>query len=154
MRNHLQSALAHMHTYRERGRQTSIYKYLLQREANRHRCDMKFPQVHSPWYVFKLSTVAFLPSRAKLPSALYYFTGSCEISLDQIRTNFITALLSSTWKDACVNVATCTAENVQVMCHMCVCQCAWASCMEENVQVTQQHVCVCKLAVYTAENNQ
>ncbi|XP_070200226.1 uncharacterized protein [Littorina saxatilis] len=60
--------------------------------------------------------VAYIPGRARLPSELYYFTGSCDMSLGQIRSDFVAALSNSTWRDACVNVPTCTVENVQVYC--------------------------------------
>ena len=59
-------------------------------------------------------TVRLLPGRVRLQAEVFYFTSSCNASLDELRQNFITRLSNSTWKDACVNVPTCTAENVKV----------------------------------------
>ncbi|XP_076471369.1 uncharacterized protein LOC143301165 [Babylonia areolata] len=60
--------------------------------------------------------VAYRPNRAKLPSEFYYFTGSCSMSTREIKDNFIAALQNSKYQDACVNVPTCTVDNIQVTC--------------------------------------
>ncbi|KAK7466019.1 hypothetical protein BaRGS_00037420, partial [Batillaria attramentaria] len=56
------------------------------------------------------------PRRVRLMSDIFYYTGNCSVNLDRLKADFITRLSNSTWRDACVQVPSCTAENVQVIC--------------------------------------
>ena len=55
------------------------------------------------------------PGKVHVNAEMFYFTGSCEDSVAELRQNFIDRLSNSNWKDACVNVPTCVAGNVQVV---------------------------------------
>ncbi|KAK7466023.1 hypothetical protein BaRGS_00037424 [Batillaria attramentaria] len=56
------------------------------------------------------------PSDVRLHADVFYYAGNCDTSLDELRQNFIDRINNSTWKDACINVLLCTAENVEVTC--------------------------------------
>ncbi|KAK7477575.1 hypothetical protein BaRGS_00031180, partial [Batillaria attramentaria] len=56
------------------------------------------------------------PSDMRLHADVFYYAGNCDTSLDELRQNFIDRINNSTWKDACINVPLCTAENVEVTC--------------------------------------
>ncbi|XP_076451135.1 uncharacterized protein LOC143287013 [Babylonia areolata] len=60
--------------------------------------------------------VRMLPGRVRLQTDVFYFSGSCSTSLDSLKQNFIARISNSTWKDACVGVASCVWQNVQVSC--------------------------------------
>ncbi|XP_076450356.1 sushi, von Willebrand factor type A, EGF and pentraxin domain-containing protein 1-like isoform X2 [Babylonia areolata] len=60
--------------------------------------------------------VRMLPGRVRIQTALFYHTGSCNTSVDALRQQYITRISSSIFKDACVNVPSCAASNIQVSC--------------------------------------
>ncbi|KAK7479756.1 hypothetical protein BaRGS_00029032, partial [Batillaria attramentaria] len=60
-------------------------------------------------------TIRITPVRARLHSSLFYYSGDCNMSLDELKANFITRMKNSpTLRDACAN--TCEVENIQVKC--------------------------------------
>nr|UTK45904.1 sushi, HYR, ephrin receptor-like, and EGF domain-containing protein [Crepidula fornicata] len=56
------------------------------------------------------------PGQVHLLTDVFYFTGSCNTSLDSLKQSFIDRLSNSTFKDACVGVPSCVWQNVQVTC--------------------------------------
>ncbi|XP_076471616.1 uncharacterized protein LOC143301299 [Babylonia areolata] len=57
------------------------------------------------------------PHETTVHGDLFYYTDSCPNSTDALKQNFITRMTSSNiLRDACVNVPTCTVENVVVHC--------------------------------------
>ena len=71
--------------------------------------------IFPPSFDMKPVTVAgrHNPRFLGLRSDLLYYTGSCNVNKTEIRQNFITAIQSSTWKDACP-VNTCNVDQVEV----------------------------------------
>ncbi|XP_070189505.1 P-selectin-like isoform X2 [Littorina saxatilis] len=58
-----------------------------------------------------------LPGKIRILSDVLYFTESCNISMEQLRHNFIARINQSVYSGACASTPSCIAENIEVTCN-------------------------------------
>ncbi|KAK7448538.1 hypothetical protein BaRGS_00040086 [Batillaria attramentaria] len=58
----------------------------------------------------------YRPNRARVHADVFYYTGDCNTSIEDIKNAFIERITTSEFADACTNVPSCIADNVEVKC--------------------------------------